>query len=48
MLLFFTLMFILVSYFCFLTPSDSIFEVNYIGRNKYIIFITRNALPLLL
>ena len=32
MLLFFTLMFILVSYFCFLTPPDSIFEVNYIGR----------------
>lgn len=33
MLLFFTLMFILVSYFCFLTPPDSIFEVNYLGRN---------------
>ena len=33
MLLFFTLMFILVSYFCFLTPPDSIFEVNYIEIN---------------
>ena len=33
MLLFFTLMFILISYFCFLTPPDSIFEVNYLGRN---------------
>lgn len=33
MFLFFTLMFILVSYFCFLTPSNSTFEVNYIGPN---------------